>query len=266
MRINNLSTHFGIEINDFNLMDINSDNISVIKDLLLKNQILVIRDQKLSLDKYKEISVLLGDITFYPFSKGLPDHPEIVQIRKEKHQHKNFSEMWHTDSTYLDNPPDFTMLYAEVVPPIGGDTVFSNTVKAYNELSDAMKVVIDNLECINVSDLHSQDRTQHLATIQESKALSSIHPVVMKHSKTGVKSIYVNEEHTHSFNGMTRAESKGLIDYLTNFIKRSEFTLRVNWKPGTIAIWDNRTTQHHAVNDYHGHLRVMNRITLQDHS
>ena len=259
-----LSSHFGIEIDGIDLTKSSDEDLSNIKEMLIEHQLLLIRNQNFTLREYRDITKKLGTITLYPFSKGLPDFPEIVQIRKEPHQTQNFSELWHTDSTYLPAPPDFTLLHAEISPPIGGDTVFSNTVKAFEALSPKLKNIIETLECLCVSDLHSQDRTQHLATIKKSEALSAIHPAVRIHPRTARKAIYINEEHTHSFVGMTRDESKSIINYLTNFIKRSEFTLRVKWEIGTIAIWDNRTTQHHAVNDYHGHLRVMNRITLQD--
>lgn len=264
MLLKKLSPHFGLEIRDVDLTVFDGDMFKQLKKLIVEHQLILIRNQFLTLDQYVKIASQIGRVTFYPFSHGLTNHPEIVQIRKEPDQKQNFSELWHADSTYLDEPPDFTLLHAEITPPIGGDTVFSNTVQAYKALSPCLSKLLEELECLYISNLHNQDRTKHLTNTTQSKHLSAIHPAIITHPTNFRKSIYVNEEHTHSFIGMTKAESEGLLSFLTGFIKRSEFTLRVSWEKGSIAIWDNRTTQHHAVNDYNGHLRVMNRITLLD--
>ncbi|HCZ9102412.1 TPA: TauD/TfdA family dioxygenase [Klebsiella michiganensis] len=264
MLIKKLSPHFGLEIHGIKLCTFDKMLFNKLKELLVEHQLLLIRNQSLTYEQYIKCASMLGQVTFYPFSLGLENHPEIVQIRKEPSQKNNFSGLWHVDSSYLDEPPDFTLLHAENTPPIGGDTVFSNTAQAFEALSPSLRETLETLKCLYVSDLYNQDRTKHIANISQSKPLSAIHPAIITHPTNLKKAIYVNEEHTHSFIGMTRTESVGLISFLTSFIKRSEFTLRVSWEKGSLAIWDNRTTQHHAVNDYHGYLRVMNRITVLD--
>ncbi|WP_332909133.1 TauD/TfdA family dioxygenase [Enterobacter asburiae] len=240
------------------------DDVAQIKELLYEKKLLVFRDQHLDYNSYLGFAEKLGVIARYPFSSGLPDYPQIVQIKKRPEQTINFSGMWHVDSTYLETPPDITILSAEVTPPIGGDTVFSNSTLAFEELSDEFKSVLTSLNCNYVSDLHNQDRTKHLLKSDEKRVYKAVHPAIKKHPVTHKSSIYVNEEHTHSFVGMSRQESVPIINYLCEHLKKSEYTLRVKWETGSIAVWDNRAVQHHAVNDYTGHLRIMNRITLND--
>lgn len=264
MELKELSPSFGLEISNINLGDICATDMTQIKELLYDKKLLVFRAQNLDHNSYLGFAEKLGDIAKYPFSSGLPEYPQIVQIKKRPEQTINFSGMWHVDSTYLETPPDITMLSAEVTPPIGGDTVFSNATLAFEELSDEFKSILTSLNCNFVSDLHNQDRTKHLLKNEEKRVFKAIHPAIKKHPVTHKCSIYVNEEHTHSFVGMSRQESVPIINYLCEHLKKSEYTLRVKWETGSIAVWDNRAVQHHAVNDYTGHLRIMNRITLND--
>ncbi|CAI0913067.1 Alpha-ketoglutarate-dependent taurine dioxygenase [Serratia rubidaea] len=264
MDLSPLNPSFGLEIKNIDLRNLAQEGIARLKEYLYEKKLLVIREQHLNHDAYLAFAEKLGSIAKYPFSDGIPGYPQIVQIKKNPEQTKNFSGMWHVDSTYLDAPPDITMLSAEVTPPLGGDTVFSNTTLAFDKLSEKFQQLLVNLECNYISDLHDQDRTKHLLANNEKRTFKAIHPAIKKHPITQKSSIYVNQEHTHSFVGMSREESLPVIDYLTGFIKNSEFTLRVSWQKGTIVLWDNRAVQHHAVNDYTGHLRIMHRITLND--
>lgn len=264
MKTKLMSPSMGLEVTDFDLAHLQSHNAGELLELLYHYKILVFRCQAMDNNAYIGLAEKLGSICKYPFSEGLDGYPQIVQIKKTPEQKKNFSEMWHVDSTYLNNPPDFTLLSAEVTPTLGGDTVFSNATLAFESLSGRLKDLLRGLDCLYVSDLHNQDRTQHLANNIERATFKSIHPAVKVHPFTRKESLYINQEHASCFVGMSREESIPLINYLTDFIKRSEFTLRLKWEAGTIALWDNRCVQHHAVNDYTGHLRIMNRITLMD--
>ncbi|HHD2154879.1 TPA: TauD/TfdA dioxygenase family protein [Klebsiella pneumoniae] len=247
MELKALSPSFGLEISNVNLRNISAVEMTQLKELLYDNKLLVFRAQNLDHNSYLGFAEILGDIAKYPFSSGLPDYPQIVQIKKRPDQTVNFSGMWHVDSTYLETPPDITMLSAEVTPPLGGDTVFSNATLAFEELSDEFKTILMSLKCNFVSDLHNQDRTKHLLKNEEKRVFHAIHSAIKKHPVTNKFSIYVNEEHTHSFVGMSRQESMPIINYLCDHLKKSEYTLRVKWETGSIAVWDNRAVQHHGV-------------------
>ncbi|HHP0320836.1 TauD/TfdA family dioxygenase [Acinetobacter baumannii] len=263
-QVSPLSLHMGIEINNIDIS--NDESIKFIYKQLIENKIVVLKNQNIDLASYVNFAKKLGNIAHYPFSKGLESHPEIIQIKKTPEQKNNFSGMWHVDSTYLENPPDFTMLFAEITPPLGGDTVFSNSTLAFEHLSEPLKYLLRNTDCEFVSNLHNSRRDEHLTnannTSIQKNHYKAIHPAIKKHEETGKESIYINQEHTKKICNLNIEESNYLIKYLTDFLTKSEFTLRVKWDPNMIVIWDNRAVQHHAVNDYNGFLRIMNRITI----
>jgi taurine dioxygenase len=236
----------------------------------LDHQILVFRDQDLSPDEYSTLARRFGQPAEYPFAKGLDDHPEITMIVKEAHQTSNFGGMWHSDTTYKPQPPKATMLMARETPATGGDTLFACQYRAYATLSDGLKRVLCGLQAVSSSAKNASAlRATHLstdtmsATEKAAKTLTAIHPAVCRHPQTGRPALYLNRSHTVSFADMTPAESAPLLEYLFQHQIQPEFTARVRWQPGTVVIWDNRCSQHCAINDYDGHRREMWRITLE---
>ncbi len=234
---------------------------------LLKHQVIFIRDQELSPQHYIKFAARFGAISRYPFAEGLHAHPEIVEIIKEPEQTSNFGGMWHTDTAYLTEPPAFTLLYAVETPPVGGDTVFSDMYLAYETLSEGMKAIVSQLNGVNSSSLNKQRlREEHLSSgsmrEQDKDVFTAVHPAVRRHPETKRKSLYVNPSHTEKFAELTAEESRPILEYLFNHSISPELTCRFRWAPGTLAIWDNRCTLHCAINDYDGHRRVMQRITI----
>ena len=160
-----------------------------------------------------------------------------------------------------------SILLAREVPPFGGDTLFANMYLAYETLSPGMRRMLDGLVGIATSakaDVSKtrEDRMKDNAAPEARKSYEAEHPVVRTHPETGRKALYVNVAHTARFRDMTEAESQPILDFLCRHLTRPEFTCRFQWRPGSIAFWDNRATQHNPVNDYHGHRRLMHRITL----
>ena len=191
-------------------------------------------------------------------------------IAKEAGQTSNFGGMWHSDTTYKPDPPKATMLMAVETPEVGGDTLFACQYRAYEALSDGLKAVLLGLKGISSSTKNASAlRSTHLATGSMSAAgnasaeLRATHPAVRRHPETGRMALYVNRSHTVAFDGMTEAESASILGYLFDHQVQPEFTTRVRWSPGTVVIWDNRSSQHCAINDYDGHRREMWRITLE---
>jgi taurine dioxygenase len=158
------------------------------------------------------------------------------------------------------------MLLAREVPPAGGDTLYASQYAAYDALSDAMKELLAPLRGVNSSAMADVSKTREDRIKEagvETRDYEAIHPVVRTHPETGRKALYVNVAHTARFDGMTVDESRGLLQFLFAHQTKPEFTCRWSWQPGSLALWDNRCVQHNPINDYHGHKRVMHRITLK---
>jgi taurine dioxygenase len=189
----------------------------------------------------------------------------VTPVVKLAHERVNFGGVWHSDTTYLERPPMASMLYAVETPPHGGDTLFANQYLAYETLSDGLKTTLDGLTGMNTSTKAEVSKTRE-DRLRESgatlKVLVGEHPVVRTHPETQRKALYVNVAHTSHFRGWTETESAPLLDYLFAHQVRPELTCRFQWKPGCLALWDNRCAQHNPVNDYHGFKRVMHRVTL----
>lgn len=258
---------FGVDLSH----DLSNRTYDEIHRAWLDHQVLFIRDQNLTPPQQAAFARRFGPLNEYPFVKGLEDAPEIIEIVKEPHETINFGGIWHSDTTYLDNPPAATVLYALEVPDAGGDTMYANMYEAYETLSEGMRRMIDPLVGISSAGLRRQggratgmsNRSSMNATnLNKAEAMTAEQPVVRTHPETGRKALYVNKAHTVRFKDMTEAESRPLIDFLCEHAVRPEFTCRFRWAAGTLAIWDNRCVQHFAINDYHGARRRMHRATI----
>jgi len=232
----------------------------------LEHLVLFFRDQELTPAQFLAFGRRFGEVIEYPFVKGLDDYPEIIPVLKLAHEHVNFGGVWHSDTAYLEAPPMASMLVAREIPPVGGDTLFASMYLAYETLSDGMKRLIEPLVAINSSSKADASRTRE-DRMKDSgregrKEYVSAHPVVRRHPETGRRALYVNVAHTVRFDGMTEEESAPLLEYLFRHQTRPEFTCRFRWRRGSLAMWDNRCAQHNAINDYHGHRRLLHRITL----
>ena len=237
----------------------------------LDYSVLAFRDQQLEPADLMRVGGRFGEPCHYPFVTGLPDFPFIFEIVKEEDETTNFGGRWHSDTTYLSQPPLATLLYALEVPPKGGDTLFTNTAAAYDALSEGMRKIADRLVGVNSAGLktgggrhsmHSGIGGMKVHGTESADQIESEHPVARTHPETGRKALYVSNSHTIRFKDMTEEESRPLVDFFQAHQTRPEFTCRVRWAPGTLTVWDNRCTQHSAINDYHGQRRRMRRLTV----
>jgi taurine dioxygenase len=247
--------------------DLPAETSAAIRRALLDHGVISFRDQHLPPDRFLALARRFGTPVEYPFLKGIEGFPEIITVSKLEHETINFGGVWHSDTTYLREPPMATLLVAREVPEAGGDTIFANQYLAYETLSDGMKRLLAGLRGVASSakaDLSRtrEDRIKSDGSADARKLLIAEHPVVRTHPETGRKALYVNRAHTVGFAGMTEEESAPLLEFLFRHQIRPEFTCRFRWTPGSLAIWDNRCAQHYAVNDYAGQRRIMQRITL----
>ncbi len=279
MKVTPLASSMGAEITDICLEKcfkrsanrIDSLVIADIKAAWLEHQLIVIRQQAITPRQQLQFAKSFGEPDVYPFLRGLDGFPMITEVLKKENETLNFGGVWHSDTTYQSCPPMATVLYAKQLPPIGGDTLFSNQYAAYEQLSEGLKLTIDRLRGVNIAGKQQvsatrSERVKEAGNGVNAKQMSGIHPVVRTHPETGRKSLFVNPAHTVSFDGWTEQESAGLLAFLFAHQIAPEFQCRLSWQFGDIAIWDNRCTLHYPLNDYHGHRRLLHRITLKgDH-
>jgi taurine dioxygenase len=271
MIIEPLAGRLGAEIRGVDLTKL--DNWKPIDEAFLKYSVLAIRDQKLEPGDLMKVGAHFGEPCYYPFVTGIDGYPFIFEVVKEESETVNFGGNWHSDTTYLAQPPLATLLYALETPTHGGDTLFTNTAAAYDALSEGMRAVVDKLVGVNSASLkvtggrrkiHSRENVgaMKIHDTENADSYEAEHPVVRTHPGTGRKALYLSRSHTIRFKDMSEEESRPLIDFLQAHQTRPEFTCRVRWSPGTLTVWDNRCTQHNAVNDYHGQRRRMRRLTV----
>ena len=259
-----LSGAIGAEIHGVDLScELDDETVAAIRHAWLDHLVIFFRDQTLTPAQFLALAGRFGQPVEYPFVKGIEGFPEVTPVIKLAHETMNFGGVWHSDTAYLETPPQGTLLIAREVPPAGGDTLFSSQYRAYETLSEGMRRLLDGLIGVNESAKADATRTREDGkdgTVK--KRFVAEHPVVRTHTETGRRALYVNIGHTTRFAGMTEAESAPLLGFLFQHQIRPEFTCRFSWRPGSIAFWDNRCAQHYPINDYHGYRRVMHRVTL----
>lgn len=262
-----LGSSFGVEVifteKEVDLIKLSNE----IRKFISASKLIVIRNLELDDDKLYQLSKLLGNPIKYPFSKGSEKYPELVEIRKLSTQEKAMSTMWHSDTTYIQEPPHLTMLYGVEIPPYGGNTLFSDTAAAFNDLSEPLKCFLRSQLIVCRSDLHKgNERLSNVSNpnAEECKPLEASQPAIFLHPETKVESVYIGQEHASHFHGMTQKESYPIISYLTDHISNDKYTVSINWSKNSLIIFDNRTTQHRAIDNYHGFSRTLKRIVIRE--
>ena len=269
MQIRKIAGALGAELSGIDLREgLDAAGAAEVRRALLDHGVIFLRRQPLTPAQFLAFARAMGKPIDYPFLKGLTDHPQIIEVKKLEHEKVNFGGIWHSDTTYLQEPPMGSMLLSKEVPPYGGDTMFASQTMAHEALSDTMQRLLDGLVGISSSakadvSRTREDRIKEGGSEEAKKEYRAEHPVVRTHPETGRKALYVNVAHTAGIKGLSDDESAPLLAFLFRHQVKPEFTCRFAWEPDAIAFWDNRCTQHNPVNDYHGFRRVMQRITLQ---
>ncbi len=271
IEIRPLSGSLGAEIHGIDLArPLDAETFERVERAFLDHLVLFFRDQELTPAQQVAFAARFGPVGRYPLAEAIPEHPDIIAVVKEPGQTTNFGGVWHSDTAYLERPALGSLLYAKEVPASGGDTLFANMYLAYESLSPGLRRLLDGLRAVNSAGKNKETlRGDHLAggamsrTALDARGLRAEHPVVRRHPVTGRKALYVNRAHTVAFKDMTEAESAGLLGYLFEHAAREDFTCRFRWRAGSLALWDNRCTQHYPLNDYPGQRRVMHRATIE---
>ena len=245
---------------------------AAIREALCTHHVVVIRGQQMDAAALARFGRRFGELERHPYLGGTSEEPEVVPVIKEPHETVNFGGGWHSEMSFLECPPMATALYAVEVPSFGGDTLFANQQAAYTGLSDTMKRFAESLSAVHSaarqygrrgdSDRYAGQRSSMTVNVSDEAHAQLTHPVVRTHPESGAKALYVNRAFTEAISGMRRHESKALLEMLWSHAVGEQFTCRVRWEPGTLTMWDNRSVQHYALNDYHGQRRHMLRATI----
>lgn len=268
MEIRPMGPRCGVEIAGLALAACSDAEMTAIKAAIYEHGVAVFRDQDFAPEDHIAFAKRWGGIDLNNYFPLNPRWPEIALVSKAPDQTTNIGGAWHTDHSYDQVPAMGSILVARVLPPSGGDTLFAHMGAAYDGLPDDVKAQIEGLEAFHTAD-HVYKTDGLYAQSDQGKTLrgqglrtGAVHPVVIRHPVTGRKLLYVNGGFTINFVGQTREQSLPLLSQLLAAAVRDDNQCRVEWQPGTVTIWDNRTTWHNALNEHHGHAREMHRITL----
>ena len=291
MRIEPLSGALGAEIRGIDLaVPLDASRFGAIRQAFVDHLVLFFPEQHLSPGRQRSLAARFGEIDTEPFvyplrMPAVEGHPEIYRIVKEPRDRSlNLGGFWHADVTYRERPNLGSVVYIEEAPTHGGDTLFSNQYLAWETLSGGMKAMLEGMRAVHSSAMpyggetarfpavarghapRPEDRTFSASTHARSTTplIEHEHPVVRRHPESGRRSLYVNRAFTSHFSGMSREESRPLLEYLWRHGERPEFTCRYRWRRNCLGIWDNRCVLHCALNDYYGQRRVMHRISVHE--
>jgi len=278
IKVKPIAGALGAEISGVDLGALDSETFAEIESAWLEHLVVFFRNQNLDPPQQIAFAKRFGEIHHHPFIQGMEAYPDILEIIKEEGDSKAFGEVWHTDQMFNPKPAKATILYAKETPDAGGDTMFANMYLAYETLSEPMKALIKDLKTFNVGDRKKLGRTHETTATREGRSTGNAkmaakvkdpgdliteatHPLVRIHPDTGRKALYLSN-HTQGLDGFKPGEARPILDFLGHHAVEPEFTCRFRWEVGSLAIWDNRCTQHRALNDYPGKRRRMHRITI----
>jgi taurine dioxygenase len=246
--IRRLSGSLGAEVRGLVLDGAGPEEAKQIESLLMEHQVLFFPDQYLTPDAHIAFGELFGQLEAHPNLDLGGERPEFFELRASGGQGA-IADEWHSDLTCQEQPSLIAILHMVKCPSVGGDTMWANMYKAYDALTPPMQDFCEGLSALH--DAHPHDHPEAMA----------IHPVVRIHPVTGRKSLFVNEHFTRRIVELGHEESDAILKFLTSWVSRPQFTMRYRWSAGTIAMWDNRCTQHCVLNDFEGE-RVIQRVTV----
>ena len=270
MNVKLLSGALGAEIRGLNLNDSSSENFDKINKLLLEHKVIFFRDQNITTEEQISLAKCFGPLEKHIYVKGREKYPEIVRIIKGPNEKHQWGETWHTDVSYNVKPTKVIILRSIKVPPVGGDTMFSNMEVACDTLDEKIKNKIKNKKAVHSSlgeaaFVEKYEKMKGNGNIDE---YSNVHPVVRTHPETGKKILYVNSMYTKKILDIDEKESNEILEKIFQHQERLDFTCRFKWTENAVAIWDNRSVLHQGLTDFFpgrglGHERVMDRIAIE---
>ena len=251
----------GVSVND----GVTTTQFQEIQRAFLEHQVLFFKEQaEISPEKHVAFAKLFGELHAHPAAPAMEGHPEIFEIHAHKDSKIANGEFWHSDVSCDEMPPLGTMLQLHILPPVGGDTMFSDMYGAYEALSPAIRQMLDGLTATHQSEqVYIGRYSDRGRKDEEIICPSAVHPVVRTHPDSGRKALYVNRTFTTSINELTAEESKVILEMLFTHAEKIDFQIRFRWSQNDLAFWDNRCCMHYAIWDYWPEERKGRRVTIK---
>ena len=264
VKFSKLTPHCGVEISGLDLASpLDDGTIRELENALAANGVLFFRDQTMTPDQQKALGRCFGELHLHPAYPDILDgHPEIMIIRADANSKHVAGEDWHSDVSCDEEPPLGTILHMHTVPPVGGDTLFASMYAAYEALSKPIRDMIDGMTAVHDGENFYRGRYGQGGD-KAAVYPRAEHPVVITHPVSGRRALYVNRFFTTRIVQLSRRESDGLLGLLFSHIETPEFQCRFRWRTGSVAFWDNRCVQHHAMWDYFPERRYGLRVTIK---
>jgi len=270
MDIKLLSGALGAEVDGIDLRNSSEENFKVINNLLLEHKVIFFRNQKITPEEHLALAKRFGPLETHAYVKGRDKYPEIVRIIKDPNEKNQWGENWHSDVSYNIKPTKAVILSSIQLPPVGGDTMFSNMELAWETLDDKIKEKIRNKKAVHSSlgasfFVNDYKQMKGNGNIDE---YSSIHPIIRTHPETQKKILFVNWTYTKKIVAMEKEESDEILKKIFDHQARLDLTCRFQWTKNAVAIWDNRSVLHYAIADFFpgkglGYERIMDRIAIE---
>ena len=274
MRVSeNLSKNgIGVEVSEFSLTDLTEENISFLRSKWIEYGLIVFPKLPLSHDEFKEFALSFGNFGDDPFISSLPDYPNIAEIKRSANEKATpFGGTWHSDWSFMKKPPSATLLHSKIIPPVGGNTIFANTEKAFAALPEEMKNKLRSLKVIHSAKipyaddgfyaLEKEERSMKILPSKEAKASYS-HPMIKIHPETKKECLFINPVYTINIEDLSEDASQQLLWELYEHMIQDQFVYEHVWNEDMLIMWDNRTVMHQATGGYDGYDRLLHRITL----
>jgi len=267
LKVTPLTPSIGAIISEVSLnKDLNSETVEQIYSALIKHQVIFFRDQNISPESHLRLAKSLGEIDpghpVYPHVEG---HQSIVLLKNDANNRPDTND-WHKDLTFKPNPPFASILHGVKVPKVGGDTLWASMSEAYDKLPNGWKEHLEELEAIHDMGTFRNDFYKEGGIDAVNNALkkvgSAVHKVIETHPISGLKYLNVNQSFTRNIVNESQGPSDHILQFLFQHISKPEFQVRFHWEDNSVAIWDNRITQHYAVFDYLPEFRHMQRVTV----
>ena len=258
-----LTPHVGAVISGVDLSEpLDDGTFKDIHACLIDNGVIFFRDQHLTPEQHKAFGRRFGDLHIHPAAPGLVEgHPEILVIHADETSKRVAGEVWHSDVSCDPEPPMGSILYMHELPPVGGDTLFASMYAAYDGLSDTLRRLLE--DCTALHESEHVYRGRYGVKDEDKVFPKAEHPVIRTHPVSGRRALFVNSGFTTRIVQMNRAESDAVLQFLFRHIETPEFHCRFRWQERSIAFWDNRCVQHHAMWDYFPQSRHGHRVTIR---
>ena len=262
IQVHPLTANIGAEVHGVDLRCFDDDTFTELHDAWMQWKVLFFRDQHLSHAEHVAFGRRFGDLEIHPFLRNVAEHPEVI-VFESTAENPNAAEAWHTDVTFRERPPMGSALRGRIIPDIGGDTLWANMELSYERLPDKVKEDIAGRSAVHsYTKVFARDASPSRRAEIAEEFPDVLHPIVRTHPVTGRKVLFISEPFTLRIDGVEPQQSERILALLYEQAKKPQHQCRFRWRPDSIALWDNRCTQHYAVPDFFPRHRQMERVTI----